>query len=83
MKRVLPAELAKFLHLKPVRIVFLVLDRVIVSLLAFSANQRDLYSNSNGTSIIVTSLGADARPLAAARKSEPQKRAQKENPAQR
>lgn len=39
MKRVLAAELAVFVHFKSVGIVFLVLGRVIISLLAFRAGE--------------------------------------------
>ena len=54
MKSVLAAERAILLQLKSVGIVFLVLGRVIVSLLALGANERDLdscvISHISGTS---------------------------------
>ena len=45
VKSVLLAELAVFLHLNTIRIVFLVLHRIVVSLLAFRAGQGNLYSH--------------------------------------
>ena len=57
VKSVLPAESAVFLQLKSVRVVLLVFNGVIVSLLAFTADHGDLNSHCFiGTSIIVTSL---------------------------
>ena len=44
--RVLSAEGAVLLHLQTVRVVLLVLDRVVVSLLALVAAQGDLYAHS-------------------------------------
>jgi hypothetical protein len=43
MDGVLAAETAILLELNTIRIVLLVLERVVVSLLAFGASQRDLY----------------------------------------
>ena len=42
----LPAERAVLLHLQTIRVVLLVLDRVVVSLLALIAAQRDLNAHS-------------------------------------
>jgi hypothetical protein len=39
------AELAILVHLKAIRIVFFVLDRIVIPLLAFSAGHRDLNSH--------------------------------------
>ncbi len=44
------AETAILIHFKSVRIVFLVLDSVVIALLAFSAGQCDLDSHF-GTSV--------------------------------
>ena len=43
--RVLPAEGAVLFHLQTIRVIFLVLDRVVVSLLALVAAQGDLYAH--------------------------------------
>lgn len=46
MKSVLSAELTILVHLKSVGVILLVLHCVVISLLAFSARQCDLYSHS-------------------------------------
>jgi len=48
---VFTAETAEFLHFNSVRVIFLIFDRVVVSLLAFAASECDLYSHI-GTSVI-------------------------------
>lgn len=50
MECVLPAERAVLLHLKTLRVVFLVLHLVVVSLLAIGASQGYLNAH-NGTSL--------------------------------
>ena len=50
MESVLTAEFAEFFELEPVGVVFLVFDRVVVSLFALTANQRNLGSHFFGTS---------------------------------
>lgn len=50
MESVLTAELAEFVELESIGIIFLVLDRVVVSLFALSTNQCDLGSHFFGTS---------------------------------
>jgi len=45
VKSVLLAELAVFIHLKPVRVILLVLLSVVVSLFALSASECDLNSH--------------------------------------
>ena len=52
MKSVLTAELAVLLHFKSVGVILLILDRVVISLLAFAASECDLYSNI-GTSVFI------------------------------
>jgi len=47
----LTAETAELFHFKSVGVILLVLDRVVVSLLAFAASECDLYSHI-GTSVI-------------------------------
>jgi hypothetical protein len=47
----LTAETAELFHFKSVGVIFLILDRVVVSLLAFAASECDLYSHI-GTSVI-------------------------------
>ena len=49
MNGVLSAELAILVHLKSVRIVFLVFHCVVIALLALSTSECDFYSH-NGTS---------------------------------
>ncbi len=51
MQSVLLAESAILVHFKPVGIVFLVLHRVVVALLAFRASQCD-FNPHDGTSIL-------------------------------
>ena len=50
MESVLTAEFAEFFEFESVGVVFLVLDRVVVSLFALAANQRNLGSHFFGTS---------------------------------
>ena len=45
MESVLTAEFAEFLEFESVGVVFLVLDRIVVSLFALTANQRNLGSH--------------------------------------
>ena len=45
VRRVLPAELAKFVSFQPIRIVFLIFHRRIVALLAGRAGQVDDFSH--------------------------------------
>lgn len=47
----LTAETAELFHFKSVGVIFLILDRVVISLLAFAASECDLYSHI-GTSVI-------------------------------
>ena len=47
----LTAETAELFHLKSVGVIFLILDRVVISLLTFTASECDLYSHI-GTSVI-------------------------------
>lgn len=51
MKSVFTAETTVLFHLKSVRVIFLIFDRVVVSLLAFAASECNLYSHI-GTSVI-------------------------------
>jgi len=53
---VLPAELAELTHLKPVRIVLLVLHRVVVSLFTLCTSQCNLNSHV-GTSVLRNKFG--------------------------
>jgi len=55
MNRVLLAESAILLHLKTVRVILLVLDGVVVSLLAFTASHSDFNAHI-GTSLKIASL---------------------------
>lgn len=45
MERVLTAELAELFELESIGVIFLVLDRVVVSLFALGTNQCDLCSH--------------------------------------
>ena len=49
----LPAEGAVLVHLQTIGVVLLVLYRVVVSLLALVAAQRDLYAHLVGTSLFI------------------------------
>ena len=61
MQSVLSAELAVLVHLKPVRIVLLVLHGVVISLLAFLTSKCDLNSHSRSTSVFVIYLDQETR----------------------
>ena len=50
MESMLAAEAAVLVHLKTIRIIFLVLHRIVVALLAFAAGESDLNSHVVGTS---------------------------------
>ena len=61
MKRMLLAELAVLVHLYTITGIFLVLHRIVVSLLAFVASERDL--NSHIRHLLNTCLPAKLRLL--------------------
>jgi hypothetical protein len=42
---VLPAEFAIFIHFETIGIIFLILDRIVIALLAFGAGYRNLHSH--------------------------------------
>jgi hypothetical protein len=53
VESVLAAEPAILVHLKPVRVVLFVLNRVVVPLLAIAASQCDFNSHLSAPSVII------------------------------
>jgi len=56
VSRVFAAELAMFVHFKPVRVVLFVLFGVVIALLALLASERNLHSSATCSHFIGTSL---------------------------